>query len=78
RRKQAQKTVCGIEYDKHSLAAVKLNKKGDKYSLVCCGSDVFPAEAYFDGELTTEYVGGVVADIIKVNKLGRFVKLGFT
>ncbi|APA83308.1 type IV pili [Francisella tularensis] len=78
RRKQAQKTVLGIDYDKHSLAAVKLNKKGDKYSLVCCGSDVFPAEAYFEGELTTEYVGGVVADIIKENKLGRFVKLGFT
>ncbi|MDE4957400.1 type IV pili, partial [Francisella tularensis subsp. holarctica] len=34
--------------------------------------------AYFEGELTTEYVGGVVADIIKEIKLGRFVKLGFT
>ncbi|MDE4986639.1 type IV pili, partial [Francisella tularensis subsp. holarctica] len=68
----------GIEDDTHSLAAVKLTKKGDTYSLVCCGSDVFPAEAYFEGELTTEYVGGVDADIIKENNLGRFLKLGFT
>lgn len=78
KRKQAQKTVLGIEYDKHSLAVVKLDKKGEKYSLVCCDSDIFSAEAYFDGELTTEYVGGVVADIIKENKLWSFVKLGFT
>lgn len=48
RRKQAQKTVLGIEYDKFSLAAVKLNKKGEKYSLVCCDSDFFPPEAYFE------------------------------
>ncbi|APC91820.1 MULTISPECIES: type IV pili [Francisella] len=78
RRKQAQKTVLGIEYDKFSLAAVKLNKKGEKYSLVCCDSDFFPPEAYFEDELTTEYVGSVVANIVKENNLGRFVKLGFT
>ncbi|ALB01647.1 type IV pili [Francisella persica ATCC VR-331] len=78
KRKQAQKTVLGIEYDKHSLAVVKLDKMGEKYSLICCDSYVFPAEAYFEGELTTEYIGGLVADIIKENKLGSFVKLGFT
>lgn len=43
------KTVLSIEYDKHSLAVVKLDKKGEKYSLVCCYSDIFPAEAYFEG-----------------------------
>lgn len=78
RRKKAQKTVLGIEYDRYSLASVKLDKRRDNYALVSCNSHVFAPEAYFEGELTTEYVGNVVAEIIKENKLGRFVKLGFT
>lgn len=65
RRKKAQKTVLGIEYDRYSLASVKLDKKGDSYTLVSCNSHVFAPEAYFEGELTNEYVGNVVAEIIK-------------
>lgn len=78
RRIQAEKTVLGIEYDRSSLAAVKLGKNGDKYSLVSCDSDIFSSEAYFEGELTTDYLGDAVSNIITENKLGRFVKLGFT
>ena len=78
RRKKAQKTVLGIEYDRCSLASVKLDKRRDDYTLVSCNSHVFAPEAYFEGELTNEYVGNVVAEIIKENKLGRFIKLGFT
>ncbi|GAB4225783.1 MAG: hypothetical protein Kow0076_8170 [Francisella sp.] len=77
KRKKAQHTVLGIDYDKYSLAAVKLKKQNDKYSLVCCSSEVFSEEAYFEGELIAEYVGGLVANIIKEYKLGYFVKLGF-
>ncbi|AIT08581.1 type IV pili [Candidatus Francisella endociliophora] len=78
RRKQAQKTVLGIEYDRSSLAAVKLNKSPEGYSLVSCDSDVFPEEAYFEGELTSDYIGTAVSNIIADNKIGRFLKLGFT
>ncbi|GMN88536.1 type IV pili [Francisella sciaenopsi] len=78
RRKKVQETVLGIEYDRCSLASVKLEKRRDDYTLVSCNSHVFAPEAYFEGELTTEYVGNVVTEIIKENKLGRFIKLGFT
>ncbi|WP_150464993.1 type IV pili [Francisella sp. SYW-2] len=77
RRKKAQRTVLGVEYDRCSLASVKLDRKGDSYALVSCDSDIFTSEAYFEGELTTEYVGSIIAEIIKRNKLGRFTKLGF-
>ncbi|WP_150464337.1 type IV pili [Francisella sp. XLW-1] len=77
RRKKAQRTVLGVEYDRCSLASVKLDRKGDSYALVSCDSDIFTSEAYFEGELTSEYVGSVIAEIIKRNKLGRFTKLGF-
>lgn len=77
RRKKAQRTVLGVEYDRCSLASVKLDRKGDSYALVSCDSDIFTSEAYFEGELTSEYVGSVIAQIIKRNKLGRFTKLGF-
>lgn len=74
KRKQAQKTVLSTEYDKHSLAVVKLDKKCEKYSLVCCYSDIFPAKAYFEGELTTEYVGSVVLISSKKINYGVFCK----
>lgn len=78
KRIQAQKTVLGVEFDTASLAAVKLKKTHDSYSLVSCDSDIFPPEAYFEGQLTSDYVGGVISNIVTNNKLGYFTKLGFT
>ncbi len=78
KRIQAQKTVLGVEFDTASLAAVKLNKNSSGYSLVSYYSDIFPPEAYFEEQLSSDYVGGVIAETVDVNKLGRFTKLGFT
>jgi hypothetical protein len=78
KRKKTQKTVLGIEYGATSLAAVQLAKNGDDYSLVSCDSDIFTEEAYFEGELTVDYLSDTVSRIIKQNKLGHFSKLGFT
>ncbi|API86856.1 type IV pili [Francisella uliginis] len=78
KRRQAQRTVLGIEFDTASLAAVKLDKNSSSYSLVSYYSDIFPPEAYFEDQLTSDYVGGAIAETIAVNKLGRFTKLGFT
>ncbi|QIV96016.1 hypothetical protein EDC55_1103 [Allofrancisella inopinata] len=77
KRKKAQKTVLGIEYDFTSLAAVKLDKKNQEYSLVCCSSDIFSEQAYFEGELISDYIGNVISNIILENKLGFFTRLGF-
>ncbi|AJC49130.1 type IV pili [Allofrancisella guangzhouensis] len=77
KRKKAQKTVLGVEYDFASLAAVKLDKKNQEYSLVCCSSDIFSDQAYFEGELISEYIGNIVSNIILANKLGFFTRLGF-
>lgn len=76
--KEAQKTVLGIEYDNKSLAAVKLDKKGEEYSLISCDSDIFASDAYFEDQLTSEYISNVIANIISENKLSKFTKLGFT
>ena len=78
RRKKAQNTVLGIEYDYASLAAVKLNKVEEGYSLVSCDSHVFSSEAYFEDNLTTDYIGNALANIVAENKFSRFTKLGFT
>ncbi|WP_150467452.1 type IV pili [Francisella sp. SYW-9] len=78
RRIKAQKTVLGIEFDTSSLSAVKLDKTSNGYSLVSYFSDTFPPEAYFEGQLTSDYVGSTIAETIAVNKLGRSTKLGFT
>jgi len=78
RRKKAQNTVLGVEYDHASLAAVKLNKTGENCSLVSCDSQIFSSEAYFEGNLTTDYIGNILSNIIAENKLSRFTKLGFT
>ena len=78
RRKKAQSTVLGVEYDFASLVTVKLNKTKESYSLVSCDSQIFLPEAYFEGNLTTDYIGGVLATIISDNKLSRSTKLGFT
>ncbi|MED7788935.1 type IV pili [Francisella sp. 19X1-34] len=73
-----QETVLGVEFDTASLSAVKLDKASNGYSLVNYYSDTFPPEAYFEGHLTSDCVGNIIAEIIAVNKLGRFTKLGFT
>ena len=78
RRKKAQNTVLGVEYDYTSLAAVKLNKSEENYSLVSCDSQKFSPEAYFEDNLIAESVGNVLANIVADNKLSRFTKLGFT
>lgn len=78
KRIQAQKTVLGVEFDNASLSAVKLDKSSSDFSLTSYYSDIFPPEAYFEDQLTSDYVGGVIAEIINTNKLGRFTKLGFT
>jgi hypothetical protein len=78
KRKKNQKTVLGVEYGTTSLAAVQLDKNGDDYSLVSCDSEVFAEEAYFEGELTVDYLSDTLSRIIKQNKLGHFTKLGFT
>ena len=78
RRKKAQNTVLGVEYDCASLATAKLNKLGDSYSLVSCDSQVFTPEAYFEDNLTIDYVGNILANIVIDNKFSRFTKLGFT
>ena len=77
KRKMAQNTVLGVEYDFSSLAAVKLDKKAESYSLVACSSEIFPPEAYFEDLLTLDYIGSTVANIIADNKFSRFTKLGF-
>jgi hypothetical protein len=78
KRKIAQNTVLGIEYDFSSLAAVKLDKKAESYSLVACSSEIFSPEAYFEDLLTVDYIGTTLANIIADNKFSRFTKLGFT
>ena len=77
KRKMAQNTVLGVEYDFSSLAAVKLDKKAESYSLVACSSEIFPPEAYFEDLLTVDYIGSTLANIIADNKFSRFTKLGF-
>ena len=88
RRKQAQKTVLGVELDNSSLVSVKLKKNPKGLSLVSCDSHLFHEEAYhknsnhqsFDSKssICTDYLGGAIAGIIKSNNLSRFTKLGFT
>ncbi|MFT5949959.1 MAG: hypothetical protein ACI9BN_000195 [Francisella sp.] len=77
RRKKAQATVLGVEYDYASLAAVKLNKTDENYSLMSCDSQIFSPDAYFEEILTTEYIGNILANIVVDNKFSRFTKLGF-
>lgn len=77
KRKEAEKTVLGIEFDTMSLAAIQLNKGAEGFSLVSCDREEFSEEAYFEGELTSDYIGGVVSNIISENKLPRSTKLGF-
>jgi hypothetical protein len=76
KRKKAQNTLLGVEFDTMSLAAVQLNKNADKFSLVSCDSEGFSEDAYFEGELTSDYVGNVISNIISENKLPRSTKLG--
>lgn len=76
KRKEAQNTLLGVEFDAVSLVAVQLNKDAEKFSLVSCESEEFSEEAYFEGELTSDYVGNVVSNVISENKLPRSTKLG--